>query len=131
MPGLTKEQIPQAPNQSPPSTASLDNLPMESPCWHGVPVEVYRYFNQDIGTTDEKSMNQLKDIYQIAKETTGGTLEQVLDRINSWELKVGSPSIVETRHSKMWNYVKIQHHINNLLKEQKRLERTANVNRNV
>jgi hypothetical protein len=86
--------------------------------WEGVPVEVYRYFGVDVGKADGRDIDQLKYIYQLASKDSDGDINKTLHQINQWEIKVGAPRITETVYSKIWNYVKIQDHINRLLKQQ-------------
>lgn len=93
--------------------------------WEGVPVEVYRYFGVDVGRAEKRDIDQLKDIYEIAKDGSEGDINRVLDKINGWERKVGAPRITETVYSKIWNYVKLQNHINRLLKQQEIITRTV------
>lgn len=92
---------------------------IESLKYNDVPVDVYRFFGIDTLTLDSRNLDKLKDISQWAFEGVE-TLGDGLKKLRDLEVKLGSASVGK-RWDKMYNWVKIQKHIEDMLKRQEAL----------
>jgi len=93
--------------------------------YDGIPIDIARYFNEDVFNLPNKEKDKVVDIYNWAKERVGseGTLGDVMMRISTLERQLGSPALGEKRYDKMWNWVKLSFNIEDLDKRRKALER--------
>lgn len=123
MPGLAKSAevaTPSTVTQSPTNTA-VQGAMME---WEGVPIDLYRQFNVELGTVPGKEIAKLKDIYEWAKtKCEEPTIGNILQRINSIENQLGSPALGDKRWDKIWNWVKISRQMDDLDKRREALRR--------
>lgn len=118
-----------APTSAPDSAPQEDIKPREPAkssvggiLWEGVPISLYRYFNTDVGTADNRSISQMKDIFEWAKRDVGDNGD-ILQKLRKIELKLGASGYGETRQSRVFNYVKIQQQIDDLTKQRDSLRR--------
>lgn len=95
--------------------------------WQGVPVDVFRTFGIEMSTTPTKDIEQLKDITNWAKEKAGqdGTIGDILQHISSVRQKLGMASINEKPYSKVWQFIKSQMVIDEMMKRQDALRSNA------
>jgi hypothetical protein len=92
--------------------------------WAGVPVDLFRFFNVDLGTTPQDDIKELKDIYDWAKlKCDEPTIGNILQKISSLETQLGSPNLGEKRFSKMWVWVKMSKQIDDLDKRREALRK--------
>lgn len=92
--------------------------------WENVPIDTIRYFNQDIGTMSQKTIEQLRDIDKWSQQNLEeNTIGNRLQKIRHLESKLGSPALNETKVQKMWNWIKMQTRIDELRKRQEAHER--------
>ena len=82
-----------------------------------IPVDIYRFFSIDLGTVEEKELSKLKDISDWAFNGVE-TLGDGLQKLRSLEIKLGTPKSGESRQDKIWQWVKIQRQVDDLLKRQ-------------
>lgn len=89
-----------------------------------IPIDIYRYFNQDLSGVEDRTKDKFKDIYDWAKTKVEElTIGNILQVISNLEMKLGQPGYSETRYDKIWNWVKISKNIDNLLQKRQTLER--------
>ncbi len=84
----------------------------------GAPLDMFYYFNLDTKQVSPEVKKQLADIY---KNINPASVDELLPKIRVIENKLGVPTNGETRYSKVWNYLRIQSHINKLLLQQSAL----------
>jgi len=89
----------------------------------GIPVDMYRYFGIDLGSGDEKELNKVKEIYEWAKKDSE-SLGDAMTKISRLERQLGSPHINETRHTKMWLWVKLTRQMEDLDKRRESMRKT-------
>lgn len=106
----------------PPSNASAPPVATQAiaPMVDGVPIDFIDYFNIDMRNMDARTRQQLSDIYEIIGND--GSMGDVMTKMAEITRKVGSPSLGETRHSKIWQYLKVQSRITELEKQKRALE---------
>lgn len=80
--------------------------------YSGVPLDLYRYFNLDLGTVNEKEVSRLKDILTWAKQDTQ-SLGDAMVKISHIERELGMGGF-EKRHERVWNWVRLSLNINDL-----------------
>ena len=85
-----------------------------------VPVDIYRQFGLDIGTAQGKEFDKLKDISKWAFDNEN-TVGDNLMRLKQLQVKLGAPRIGEQSYDKVYNWVKIQGQITDLMKRQEAL----------
>lgn len=109
-----------------PIKVSSEEAPLSSTVlWEGVPIEVFRYFNQDLGSLDKNVLSKLKYIHEFSKESSSDkSLIGVLKSIKDVESKLGAPSFGETRFDRIFNWMKISKSIRHL-EEQRNILRKA------
>lgn len=91
--------------------------------WEEVPIDIYRQFDIELGTIQPKEINKIKDIYEWAKtKCDEPTLGNILNRISTLENTLGSPAIGHQRYDKMWNFIKLQRQVDDLLKRQEAMK---------
>jgi len=92
--------------------------------WEGVPIDFFRYFNILLGTVPDKEIGQLKDIFEWAKSKCDEpNMGNVLQKISSLENTLGSPNLGEKRFKKIWMWVKMTKHMDDIDKQRKALEK--------
>ena len=90
-----------------------------NPGFDGVPFEVYRYFNVSPSEAKREEIKQIKDVFSWAnKDKTH--ISDSLFSLRQLENKLGSPSIGETRYSKIWNWVRVSNIVDDLQTERDR-----------
>ena len=85
-----------------------------------VPMDVYRHFNIDIGSVDTKEVEKLKAISGWAFKDVD-SIGDGMQKIRSLQMKLGSPHLRDKSWDKVFNWVSIQKHINDLEKRQEAL----------
>jgi hypothetical protein len=88
----------------------------------GVPISLFDYFNLDIRLLDDDTIFQVKDIYDWAS-LGSADLGDVLMNINKIESRMGQPLVGEKKHSRIYNWVKINKNIESLKKQRMALEK--------
>jgi hypothetical protein len=88
--------------------------------YEDVPIDVYRFFERDIGTVDSKELDQLKAISSWAFRDVE-TLGDGLIKLRDLEIKLGVPSSGESRENKIYNWITLQKQIDDLRKRQEAL----------
>ena len=88
--------------------------------WNGVPMSVYRFFNVDFGREEQRNLDQIKEVYNWAKD---GISEEgdMLRKISSLQIRLGAPGVGQQRHTKLYNWVLLNRNITNLLKQREAL----------
>jgi len=91
---------------------------------NNLPLDIYRVFNEDIVNIKEKDVDKLTDIFEWAKrKCEEPTIGNIISVISNLENKLGAPALNEKRYYKMWRYVKLSKHIDDLDKEREALKR--------
>lgn len=118
---LAKTAEPQVSEQPPKTVAQPSSL--SSFEWQGIPIDVLRTFNVDLGTIPTKDLQQIKDITEWAKSKVGveGTIGDMLAKVSEVRQKLGSPAMNEKSYSKVWEYVKLQRVADEAVKRQQAL----------
>ena len=91
--------------------------PMTTIETQAIPVDVFRFFGQDLSCDDADTINQMKVISEWAfngEETTGDAMV----KLRNLEMKLGTPQGNESRENKLYNWVQIQKNIIDLQKRQ-------------
>ena len=92
--------------------------------WEGVPLDVGRMMGVSLMDTDTKTLDKLRDISKWSQEgLLDNTIGNQLQKIRTLESKLGAPTLNETRLDKMWRWVKLASHINELRMRQEAFER--------
>ena len=102
-------------SSAPPTTAGYE--------WQGVPIDVLRTFNIELGTIPARELEKIKDITSWAKAKVGSeyTIGDLLQKISDVKTKLGSPNAGERQYDKVWEYIKSQRVIDEHLKRQQSL----------
>lgn len=80
-----------------------------------LPLTFYRYFGVDFGKVDSKTHTELNDVYNYVKtQNKTKSMGEILNKVKRLEIKLGAPNVGQSRVSKVWNYVKMSQHINDL-----------------
>jgi len=82
--------------------------------FEGIPFEVYRFFNVAPSNLESNDFKQIKEVYKWA-ESEG--LGDSLYKLRTLEMKVGAPSVGETRYTKLYNWVRVSNIVSNLERE--------------
>ena len=91
--------------------------------WEGVPVDVFRAFNVEMGTIPTKDIEQLRDITAWAKSRVDEpTIGNVLTQISKLRRELGAPALNERGYQKVWQFVKMQNAIDEMTKRQNSLK---------
>jgi histidyl-tRNA synthetase len=91
--------------------------------WAGIPIDVFRAFGVEMGTIPVKDIEQLKDIVSWAKSKTDEpTVGNVLQQIIRLRRELGAPAYNQKGYEKVWSFVKMQKHIDELTKRQDSLK---------
>lgn len=98
---------------------------LSSPHWEGVPTDVIRYFVGDnFGAMSPKTVELLRDINNWSKQDLAeDTIGNRMQKIKSLDVRIGAPGIHESRIDKIWNWCRMDSHINELRKRQSAFER--------
>lgn len=90
--------------------------------WQGVPIDIMRHFNVELGTVPPKDIQQLKDITNWAKSKVDEpTIGNILQKISKIQGQLGSPALNEKQYSKIWQWVKLQSITEDIVKRQESL----------
>lgn len=90
--------------------------------WQGIPIDIMRHFNVELGTVPPKDIQQLKDITNWAKSKVDEpTIGNVLQKISKIQSQLGSPALNEKQYSKIWQWVKLQSITEDIVKRQESL----------
>lgn len=117
--GIARSSEPSKPIQPPVHQTTQG---VSSSFWDGIPVDVYRFFGEQIGNLDGKEKDKLKFLSDWAFDGTE-TVGDGLIKIRNLEMKLGSPSAGEKRYDRLFNWVKMQKHIEDIQKRQEALRR--------
>lgn len=123
MEGLAKSSEPQVINHSP-NTDTQSHFSPGAASWAGVPLQVYRFFGVDFARADKSAINQVSDVYKIIlQDLPEPTPGRILEKLSNLEVKLGSPKIGQTRHGKLWEWLKMDESIKDARRAQKALEK--------
>ena len=107
-------------------TPTSTETPAGTLIWEGVPIDLYRQWNINLGTIPQQEISKLKDIYEWAKtKCDEPTIGNVLQKISSLENSLGSPAIGEKRWDKVWNFIRLQRQIDDLEKRRDAIKLNA------
>lgn len=121
----TPQQTVSKPSEPAKYSQSINKSDLGTISYNGVPVDVFRMFNADIGTVDEKDIGKMNDICKWASSKCEDlTIGNMMQKISSLERQLGSPHIGQNRWDKMWNWVKMNNTIEDLRKRQDSMRAT-------
>lgn len=100
---------------------TIANAQPITPMVDGIPIDFIRYFDIDIRNIENRDKSQLQEIYSLL-DGAKRSPSDMLTELRNIQNKLGAPGYHETKFGKIWNYLKITRHINNLEKERKSLE---------
>ena len=102
-----------------PATVSIrsESPAISSFMFNDTPIEVYDYFDVNYNEAEDKDKRQLKDIFNMLKSESGD-MAGVFKKLTDVSIKLGVPAFNETKHGKIWSYLKISSQINELQKRQ-------------
>jgi hypothetical protein len=91
--------------------------------WEGVPVDIFRHFQVEMGTMPTKDIEQLRDITKWAKSRTVDepSIGNVLREVSRVQRELGAPALNERNYSKVWRFIKAQMVIDEMTKRQQSL----------
>ena len=89
--------------------------------YEGIPIDFYAFFDVPMDRATQKDKKELGDIYSWGKENDK-TLGDVMQHLRDLEMQLGQPKIGVKRHTKLWNYIKIQKNIEDLMKRKDALQ---------
>lgn len=115
---LAKTAPVETPKQETKPTLDQPNI---SAGWEGVPLSLYDHFNVDIRFIDDKTIDEMREIYAWAKEGSED-FGDVLRNIGRLELKLGQPLVGDKMHTKLYNWIKIEKNMQSLKKQRQVLE---------
>jgi hypothetical protein len=91
--------------------------------WEGVPVDVFREFNVNMGSIPIKDIEQLREITAWAKSKVDEpTVGNVLQQISKLRRELGSPAYNERGYQRVWQFVKMQKAIDEMTTRQNSLK---------
>jgi hypothetical protein len=95
--------------------------------WQGIPIDVCRHFNVELGTIPTKDLEQLKEITEWAKLKTADepSIGNILQKIAGVQRQLGTPALNEKAYSKVWQFIKAQRVIDEMTKRQESLRGSA------
>ena len=97
--------------------APQSSTPSTSFTWEGIPIDIFRQFNADLGTLELKEISKIRDIYEWAKATSEEpTLGNIMQKISRIENQLGAPHLNDKRWDKVWMWVKTTKQIEDLEK---------------
>lgn len=104
--------------ETPQQTPQVSPLPEMSNVqgFEGIPFEVYRFFNVSPSTTKSDDIKQIKEIYRWSANESAG-IGDAMYKLHTLEGKLGSPSFGETRHTKMYNWIRVSNIVGELEKD--------------
>lgn len=85
--------------------------------YDGIPIDVLRFFNIDLGDIPRRDRDQMASISKWAFDGAE-TLGQGMKRLRDLEIKLGTPRLDETRAGRLYNWVKLQYQIDDLKQRQ-------------
>lgn len=91
--------------------------PLPTYDYDGVPIDILRFFNIDLGNVENKVKDQLLEISKWAFDGSE-TLGDGMRKLKDLEIKLGSPRLDETRHGRLYNWVRFQRQIDDMRKRQ-------------
>jgi len=88
--------------------------------WQGIPIDVLRNFNIELGTIPTKDLEMIRDITTWAKGKVGneGSIGDMLQEISKIQRQLGAPSPNERSYEKTWRFIKAQKVIDEMTKRQ-------------
>lgn len=112
------EKTPSVTIETPPGLSSYE--------WQGIPIDVIRHFNVELGTIPAKDLEQLKDITSWAKSRTSEepSIGNILQEISKIQRELGAPRQNEKAYEKTWQFIKAQRVIDEMRKRQEALRTT-------
>lgn len=105
-----------------PAPVITNSTQLNTTTYDNIPVDVYRFFGENIGSLEGREKDKLTAISEWAfrdSETVGDGLI----KLRNLEMKLGSPSIGEKRYDRLFNWVKMQKQIEDMQKRQEALRR--------
>ena len=123
-------QEPTGPTEHQEVTDTTGSIPSSEDVF-SVPLQIYRYFSEVKEKIDTKDAAKIKDIFNYAKEFISEkgdepSVGNILEKISEIEHRLGAPHFNERRYDKLWNYIKIEMHINDMRKQQDALRNRRN-----
>lgn len=88
------------------------------------PIELYDYFDIEYKNSDDQTKKQIKDIYKFLRKDNED-MSNVYSKLTDIAIKLGYPNFNETRHGKIWSYLKINSQIFDLQKRKELMERNV------
>jgi len=119
MSGLAKSA---APTVATPAPSHVTTQGISSTTWDDIPVDIYRFFGEQIGNLEGREKDKVKSVSEWAfdgVETTG----DAMIKLRNLEMKLGSPSGNEKRYDRLFNWVKMDRQIQDMRKRQEALRR--------
>ncbi len=109
-PTLTQPVL--SPTQAPTGMANYE--------WQGIPVDVCRHFQVELGTIPTKDLEQLKEITEWAKSKTSDepSIGNILQQISKIQRELGAPRLNERAYQKVHQFIKLQRVIDETRKRQ-------------
>lgn len=85
--------------------------------YDGIPIDILRFFNIDLGNIENKVKDQL---VAVSKWAFNGveSLGDGMKKLRDLEIKLGSPRMDETRYGRLFNWVRFESQIQDLKKRQ-------------
>ena len=90
--------------------------------WDDIPVDVYRFFGEQIGNLDGRDKDKVKAVSDWAFEGVEGCGDAMI-KLRNLEMKLGSPTGNEKRYDRLYNWVKMDRQIQDMRKRQEALRR--------
>lgn len=90
--------------------------------FEGVPLDIIRFFDIDTRTMDNKTKEKLNDIYKFSN-SEGKPMGDILQGLKMIEYQMGQSVVGESRYGRIWNYLRVQNTINDLVKQRDSLLR--------
>lgn len=119
MVGLAKSASQSTPVQAPVHQTTQG---ISATVWDDIPVDVYRFFGEQLGNLDGREKDKVKAVSEWAfkdSETTG----DAMIKLRNLEMKLGSPTGNEKRYDRLYNWVKMEKQIMDMRKRQEALRR--------
>ena len=116
---------------SPTLTAPVIGSPMAAGTakfeWEGIPMDILRTFNVELGNIPTKDLEQLRGISEWAKEQVGpeGSIGDMLQAISKVQRQLGAPVLNQRGFTKVAEFVKMQKVIDEMRKRQDSMKQSS------
>lgn len=125
MEGLAKSaELPkQADKKDNVGKSDADSFAIKYP-WSDIPYEVFNHFDIDMFKADDKTINEIRDIYRYIQNELpkdNQSIGDVLIRLSEMRRSLGIPRFHEKAWNKLYNYVRISSNIKELEKQREAL----------